>query len=287
MTLKNLMPANTSKSVFAVHEEPSSGSNEVNCGKEPLCNGLLKAEILASPFIEHGFFGRESGFSEGVYASLNCSNYVGDDALNVAKNLEIVRNCIGARKLITLKQCSENKCLEVNNDTPSTGLMADAMVTAVPGLAIGVLAADCVPILFFDEKNKIIAAAHAGWRGAVSGIVESTVDKIIRRGADLDSTKVAIGPCIGPNSYEVSDDFSENFTDGDDCFCSFNGKLHFNLAHYCQTHLLKSGLREQNIQLLSVDTVANNSCYFSHRAACKSGNGVCGRNISVICLRNS
>jgi YfiH family protein len=246
---------------------------------------VLKAEILAPQFIEHGFFGRKSGYSEGVYDSLNCSDYVGDDLQNVARNLELVKNKIGAKKLITLKQCAENRCIDVDSSTPTSILTADAMVTATSGVAIGVLAADCAPILFFDDQNMIIAAAHAGWRGAVSGVIESTLQKLIQRGSDLVHTKVAIGPCISRDSYEVSDDFPKYFSSQNDCFSTTNGKLHFDLPYYCKKCLQKSGIPEQNIQILPVDTVTNNSHYFSYRAACQSGNGGCGRNISAICLK--
>ncbi|MDR3180010.1 MAG: polyphenol oxidase family protein [Holosporaceae bacterium] len=246
----------------------------------------LKAEILTSQFLEHGFFGKQSGYSDGVYDSLNCSDYVGDDPQNVAKNLELVKNKIGAQKLITLKQCSENKCIDVDNSTPPSILTADAMVTSTSGIAIGILAADCAPILFFDDKNMIIAVAHAGWRGAALGVLESTLHRLVHRGADLAHTKVAIGPCIGKNSYEVNDDFHQYFRDHNDCFGIVAEKLHFDLPRYCQKCLRKSGVPEQNIQILPVDTAANNRSYFSYRAACRSGNGVCGRNISVICLKD-
>ncbi|GHU17660.1 laccase domain protein [Alphaproteobacteria bacterium] len=246
---------------------------------------VLEAPILSLGAVKHGFFGRKSGSSVGGYASLNCSVYVGDKESSVVENLKLVRDAISARKLVTLEQVAGNECIEVDNDSPLSGMKADAMVTNVPGIALGILAADCAPILFLDDKNNVVGAAHAGWRGAVSGVIEATVDKMVHLGAELYHIKAAIGPCIGRNNYEVGDDFKKNFNENGYCFCIINEKLHFDLARYCQEHLLESGLRDRNIELLKVDTFSSDECYFSSRYANKFADGVCGRNISTICLK--
>ncbi|GHU12604.1 laccase domain protein [Alphaproteobacteria bacterium] len=245
---------------------------------------VLEAGILSSLSAKHGFFGRKSGCSVGGYESLNCSLYVGDKESSVVKNLELVRGAVGARKLVTLEQVAGNGCIEVDDETPLSGTRADAMATNMPGIALGILAADCAPILFFDDKNKVIAAAHAGWRGAVSGVIEATVDKMVHLGAELYCIRAAVGPCISRNNYEVGDDFKKNFNGNGYCFCIINTKLHFDLARYCQERLLESGLRNRNIELLNVDTFSSDECYFSSRYAHKFADGVCGRNISVIYL---
>jgi YfiH family protein len=138
--------------------------------------------------------------------------------------------------------------------------------------------------LFFDRKNKIIGAAHAGWRGALSNIVDSTVGQMIKHGGERENIIAAIGPCILKHSYEVSKDFRQNFDEESDCFCKVHSKLYFDLPRYCKRKLLMAGLSEENIDILEIDTYANFDKYFSHRYAIKNTNGVGGRNISVICL---
>ncbi|MDR3151606.1 MAG: peptidoglycan editing factor PgeF [Holosporaceae bacterium] len=241
----------------------------------------LKAKLLASKFVAHGFFGRRGGHSDGPYASLNCSSYVGDNPENVEKNLELVKNALNVDKVVMLAQKGNNKCTIVDDSSVSGSEIADAMATKIPRIAIGILSADCVPLLFFDDENMIIGAAHAGWHGALSGVLESTLEALLKLGAKLSNLKIALGPCIWAQSYEVSDDFEEKFLDAADCFCSVNSKRHFDLPKYCQKRLMKIGLRENQMEIVAVDTFTNSEDYFSYRAA---KNGVCGRNISAIGL---
>jgi YfiH family protein len=246
-------------------------------------NQVVNAKNLVSPGVVHGFFGRHGGGSEGKYSSLNCSNYVGDDEDRVKKNLEIVKNTVNASKIITLHQIHSNICIEVTKNT-SDSIDGDAFVTAEKDIALGILTADCAPILFCDFKENIIGAAHAGWRGAVSGIIESTINKMISIGSNPINIKAAIGPCIGKNSYEIGDDFKKSFTGEGDCFLLMDMKLHFDLPKYCQKRMLECRLREDNIEILDIDTFAKNNDYFSYRYSGKFSDGICGRNISVICL---
>jgi YfiH family protein len=253
---------------------------------ENLSETVVLAKNLISPGVSHGFFSRKCGKSTGHYASLNCAKYVGDDRENVSKNLDIARKFLNASALVTLRQVHSSICVKVSaaavdDESP---INADAMVTNAKGIAIGVLTADCVPLLFYDAKKAVIGAAHAGWRGAVSGIIESTLKKMAEFGCNPADINVALGPCIGKNSYEVDDDFKKNFKGRGDCFCTIDAKMHFDLPKYCSRMLLESGVQKSNIEIIDIDTFADNENYFSYRFANKFSGGVCGRNISAICI---
>jgi YfiH family protein len=243
-----------------------------------------KSSKIASIAVDHGFYGRKCGKSAGFYASLNCSMFVGDDDYSVSQNLGVVKNEFQCRKLITLQQVHSNLCVTADSQTLSM-IEADALVTAEYGVAIGILTADCAPILFVDRKNPIIGAVHAGWRGAMTGIIEATVEKMTDLGSRASDIVAAIGPCIQRNSYEIDDDFKRNFSNGDDCFFKINHKMHFDLPKYCYCRMIKAGLNADNVDVMTIDTYADPENYFSHRFAIKNTNGICGRNISVICLR--
>lgn len=238
----------------------------------------MKSEILKGT--RHEFLGRDGGFSSGLFSTLNCSKFVGDNPEAVQKNLDYARNTVGAEKLITLNQVHGSECLLVDENSESDH-EADAMVTKTPDIALGILTADCVPALFFDSKNKIIGAAHAGWKGAVAGVLESTVKSMIFQGSQSTDILVALGPCIHVDSYEVDEEFIANFDDKS-CFCTINGHYHFDIVKYCIWRLKKCGVI--NIEVVNIDTCACNDKYFSYRHARKNSDGICGRNISLICL---
>ncbi|MCR5224787.1 MAG: peptidoglycan editing factor PgeF [Alphaproteobacteria bacterium] len=244
----------------------------------------IKSDIFSDAVVEHGFFGRVGGKSSGLYDSLNCSKFVGDDVNLVEKNLETVRRELNAEKLITLNQVHGNTCVLADKSTDSD-IQADAFATNVSGVAIGILTADCAPVLLADENNHIIGAAHAGWRGAMRGVIQSTVREMIKLGAEANRIKAAIGPCIHKDSYEIGDDFKREFKGNGSCFALVNSKLHFDLPKYCKEILLGTGILPKNIDILEIDTYANPENYFSYRFANQHTNGVCGRNISVICLK--
>jgi YfiH family protein len=208
---------------------------------------------------------------------------VGDEESLVQRNLDIAKETLTANKIITLNQVHSNLCVVANENTESD-LKADALVTRTPRIAIGVLTADCAPILLCDIQNRIIGAAHAGWRGAVSGIIAATVQKMKELGSNVREVVAAIGPCILRESYEVDDDFRRSFSTDNDCFCVINQCLHFDLPRYCHNQLLKLGIPENNIDLLNIDTYSRQEDYFSYRFANQHTDGICGRNISAICL---
>lgn len=228
------------------------------------------------------FFGRSSGFSKGLFSSLNCSKFVGDDLESVEKNLEFVRKSIGARKLITLNQIHSAKCVIIDEKSESD-LEADAMVTQSEGIALGILTADCVPVLLFDPVKKIIGAAHAGWKGAKAGVVENTIEKMASLGSNRRDIVAIIGPCVHVESYEVGEDFLRNFPG--EYFIKIRGRDHFDIVNFCYDRLKEKGISKISVD--EIDTYKNQKKYFSFRYARQNSNGVCGRNISVICLKST
>lgn len=245
---------------------------------------FIKADNLNYAAILHGFFGRIGGVSRGLYSSLNCSKYIEDDSECVEKNLHAVAEVFGIKRIITMHQVHGTSCVIVDSSSPDSIEDADALVTSEKNIGIGVLTADCAPILFFDEKNPQVAVAHAGWKGAVKGVIESTIEKMCLLGTNPSDLKVAVGPCVGQKSYEVSDDFIDNFNEKYDSFCKINNILHFSIEKYCLGRLCAAGVPKDNIFIAGIDTFANNDQYFSYRFANKFTGGICGRNLSVISI---
>jgi copper oxidase (laccase) domain-containing protein len=258
--------------------------------------------------VKYGFFGKNIG---------NCSTYVGEDSSVAIKNLDAVMNLFGVEKLITPKQVHGNVCAAIDSTSViNADVEADALVTVATGVAIGVLTADCVPILFWNSVQKkhngktiadgqnaaelgdywkagadrqisAIAAAHCGWRGAASGIIESTVNKILKiTNCNVADIYAVTGPAIVVENYEITDDFKQNFADADDCFITNNGKSYFNLPKFCRNRLLGIDVPPKNIQCVNIDTYAHHDDYFSHRFIQKTSSSEEGRNISAICLVN-
>jgi YfiH family protein len=243
----------------------------------------IRSNKILCDGVNHGFFGRNGGKSLGVYSSLNCSKFVGDNEFLVRQNLDIAKKNLEADKLITLYQTHSNLCIVVDEYT-KPDLNADALVTQTPGIAIGVLTADCAPILLCDPQNRIVGAVHAGWRGAAGGIIKSAIEKMKELGSDPKKITAAVGPCISKKSYETDDDFRLNFKKDDDCFSVINNRLHFDLPKYCCNRLIESEIHENNIEVLGIDTYSDQKNYFSYRFANQNTEGVCGRNISAVCL---
>lgn len=247
---------------------------------------LLTADSLRAP---HGFFTRQGGVSTGAYASLNCSLSGGDDRNAVLENRARALRAIGADRLVGLMQVHGADVVEVNEPwEPGAGPRADAMVTKQPGIALGVITADCAPILLADRQAGVVGAAHAGWRGAVAGVIEATVSAMIELGADAGRITAAIGPCIAQGSYEVGTDVHHAVVsrDADHAHCLAPGRRdahwQFDLAGYCVARLAGSGIR--SIATLGVDTAADEQRFFSHRRRTLGGGGPIGHQISIIAL---
>jgi polyphenol oxidase len=243
-----------------------------------------------SMHVRHGFFGSEGGVSTGVYKSLNCGPGSSDDIMNVSENRRRVCAALGGSlsRLATPYQVHSPRA--VATDKPfAVGERpeADALVTRTPGLILGVLAADCAPILFCDPHAGVIAAAHAGWRGAVGGVIESTVEMMTSLGADPGRMVAGVGPCLSQASFEVGPDLEEAVLNAtpwaDTLFEPGEGdRKFFDLKRYCLGRLARLGV--SHMDALADDTLTQPDRYFSHRRAVKSGDRDCGRNMSAILL---
>ena len=164
--------------------------------------------------LKHCFFSRKNGVSKRIYNSLNCGLNSKDDKKNVIQNINIVCKKLNCDKkpIITLNQTHSNKVVCFNNpEKVKDKIVGDAIVTKLKNIGIGVLTADCVPILFCDPKKKIIGCVHAGWKGALSGVIENTIDKFLELNSNARDLIAAIGPCINHQRYEVGHDFYKNF----------------------------------------------------------------------------
>lgn len=239
----------------------------------------------------HGFFTRLGGVSGGLYASLNCGPGSGDDLTHVAENRRRVCEAMdGADStLLTLYQVHGNTCVYASAPFAGDRPQADAMVTDVPGIILGILTADCAPVLFYGEKEggtPVIGAAHAGWGGALKGILQATVRAMTDAGAQTASLRAAVGPCIAQTSYEVREDFALPFLEqGEDNAHFFKqarkaGHLMFDLPGYCALTLAQAGVR--HVSISGLDTYSDEERFFSYRRATHRGEQQYGRQISCI-----
>lgn len=240
--------------------------------------------------VPHGFFGRQGGVSSGIYNSLNCGPGSNDDAQAVTENRARVCNALGfdPTRLHTLHQTHSATCVTITDqDDPLKRPEADALVTNCPDILLGILTADCTPVLFYAPDIGVIGAAHAGWRGATGGILDSTIDAICALGAIPSQISAAIGPTIGPDDYEVGNDFVEAAQQADPATAEFviwdkaRPRPHFDLPAYVAARLTKLGvgtIDRSNAQ----STYASPDRYFSYRYNTHQGDTDYGRMIAVI-----
>jgi len=241
--------------------------------------------------ISHGFFTREGGVSSGLYASLNCGLGSKDQPESVRENRGRATERLGAERgqLATLYQAHTPMAVvaEAPWERPHAP-KADAMVTNRSGLALGILSADCAPVLFADPQAKIVAAAHAGWRGALSGILEATIEQMEALGAQRNNILASVGPTISQAAYEVGDDFKALFLQADKGNAAYfidggpDTKPHFDLPRFSADRLMAAGLA--HVEDLKICTYAEESRLFSYRRATKHGESDYGRQISAILL---
>jgi len=252
---------------------------------------LTSDSLAALPGIRHGFFTRQGGVSEGLYASLNCGLGSGDDLDRVAENRgrALARLGLPAERLATAYQVHSNRAALAETAWPADDRpRVDALVTRTPGLAVGILTADCVPVLFADREAGVVAAAHAGWRGALDGILEATLAVMERLGAGAKSTLAAVGPAIEQPSYEVGPEFPAPFLDQDAANREFfqaaprAGHFLFDLKGYVARRLARAGVGR--VDSLAADTCAESERFFSYRRSCLQGEGAYGRLLSAITL---
>ncbi len=251
---------------------------EPGTGPSPLIYSALPAR--------HGFFTRQGGVSTGPYASLNASLSGGDDPDRVSRNRARIAASLGvpATHLLGLSQVHGARVITLTHPWPAgAGPAADAMVTAVSGIALGIITADCAPVLFADAHTNIVGAAHAGWRGAVAGVLEATLAAM--RGLGATDILAVIGPCIGQVSYQVGDDMQATVLAASpwaaSCFAPDPRPAHarFDLAAYCARRLVRAGA---TAHILGPDTCAEPERFFSHRRRTLAGGGPIGHQLSAI-----
>ncbi len=242
--------------------------------------------------IRHAFFTRRGGVSRGLYESLNCGFGSGDATESVARNREIAMEQLdlAADRLVTCYQIHSAKVVIVERPwSREEAPQADGMVTRVPDIALGVLTADCAPILFQDPVAAVIAAAHGGWRGALGGVVEATVASMEAIGADRSRIRAGVGPRIASASYEVGPEFPQQFLAEDTVSASYfspalrPGHFMFDLAGYIEYRLARTGI--ETVQCASHDTAAEEELFFSYRRSCLCGERAYGRGLSAIVLK--
>lgn len=253
----------------------------------------LQAPSLADvPGLAHGFFTREGGVSEGIYASLNCGPGSRDMSSHVIENRHRVAHHLGVPRthLLTCHQIHSTQAHIVTQPWAlGSSPKVDALVTATPGIAVAVLAADCAPVLFADPTVRVIGAAHAGWRGALAGILEATVVTMERMGARRRHIRAALGPCIGPASYEVGEEFEAAFLAQDAANARFfrrpepGVRPRFDLPGYIIHRLGQAGL--DSVENATRCTYLNDRQFFSYRRTTHCNEPDYGRQISAILLR--
>jgi YfiH family protein len=248
---------------------------------------LSAPNLSQLPGIAHGFFGRQGGVSEGIFASLNCGPGSGDVREHVMENRNRVSKALGGAKLLTLHQIHSPNAV-IATEPWEQGPQADAMATNVPGLALGILTADCAPVLLADSKARVIGAAHAGWKGALTGVIDSVLEKMESLGADRARISAAIGPCIGQSNYEVGPEFIARFAEagkGNTRFFVPSDKAdhwRFDLEGYVAHRLRDAGIG--NTEPLSACTYARQEDFFSFRRATHRAEKDYGRQLSGIVL---
>ena len=241
--------------------------------------------------IKHCFFSKNGGVSQGIYNSLNCGLGSEDEKKNVLNNLNIVSNKMGVNieNLFTMNQTHSNKVVVIDDTNKHIQRVnSDALVTSQKNITISVLTADCVPVLIYDEVNKIIGSVHAGWKGAAGGIIENTLNEFFKINKN-GKINVAIGPCIGVGNYEVGREFYSKFIQLSKKNNNFfietkNNKFFFNLRKYINSKF--EDLRVNHVENIDFDTFSENKKFFSFRRSRQVGEKDYGRCISVISLIN-
>lgn len=255
----------------------------------PLQSPLLAS---ASSAIAHGFFTRKGGVSEGLYAGLNVGLGSQDERDNVEENRARVAAWFGqpVERLATVHQIHSPDVVTIGTDYDGARSQADAMVTASPGIVLGVLSADCGPILFADPDAGVIGAAHAGWKGALTGVLERTIDAMLALGARRETIVACLGPSIGPASYEVGPEFVARFLAHDAAYaCFFTPSARpdhamFDLPGLTVARLLSAGVTAEKLGLC---TYEDETRFFSYRRTTHRGEPDYGRQISAISIREA
>jgi YfiH family protein len=254
----------------------------------------MPPEFLTDPLLDpapHGFFTRRGGVSRGAFAALNCSLSGQDDPEAVAENRARAARALGhaPAALSGLFQVHGTAVVTVEAPIPPDARPeADALVTNRPGLLLGIVTADCAPVLLLDAEAGVAGAAHAGWRGALAGVLEATVAAMEALGARRAAIRAAIGPCIGQAAYEVGPDLRDAVLARDAADARFfaegrrEGRFQFDLSGYCAARLAAAGLGA--VSDASACTLSDDARFFSHRRRTLSGGGPIGHQLSAIAL---
>jgi polyphenol oxidase len=249
-------------------------------------------DVATTPLLtgtRHGFLGRRGGVSTGMVAGLNVGLGSGDDPAAIAENRRRAAEAVApGAALVTVYQVHSAAVVVADKWADDSRPHADALVTNNPGLVLGILTADCAPVLFADAEAGVIGAAHAGWKGAIGGVTDSTIDAMEALGARRARIAAAIGPCIARASYEVDAGFRSRFTDADPANERFfaDGKCadhhQFDLEAYVAHRLAAAGITR--VAALGLDTYSQPDRYYSFRRATHGGEPDYGRQISLIAL---
>lgn len=261
-----------------IQSEPAAARGVLSPNAPP----HLTSTALAG--VRHGFFGREGGVSNGIYASLNAGTGSKDDPDAVVENRRRIAAAFSAEALIGVHQIHSPNVVLATAPWPGERPQADALVTTTPGLVISVLTADCAPVLLADAKVGIVAAAHAGWKGAIGGVLEATVRLMHEHGAK--NIAAAIGPTIHQSSYEVGPEFEARFVSENAAYARFfalgpSGRAHFDLPAFCASRL---AALEIDAEILPHDTYAAPQRWHSCRRAAHQGETDYGRDCAAIAL---
>jgi YfiH family protein len=254
----------------------------------------LSVEVIRSVSLgelPHGFLGRRGGVSAGALKGLNVGYGSNDDRTAIDENRRrAIDALLAGAELATVHQVHSAEVIYAEHPWPQDERpRVDAMVTDRPNLLLGILTADCAPVLFADSQAGVVGAAHAGWRGALAGVTDSTIDAMEKLGAHRDRIQSAVGPCIAQPSYEVDQGFSLRFMEADPANHRFfvdgpAGKPHFDLEAYVVHRLIAAGVGE--VEALNLDTYADEDRFYSYRRATHRGEPDYGRQLSAIALRN-
>lgn len=251
---------------------------------------LDSPQLASAGGVRHAFFTRHGGVSDGLFTSLNCGFKSGDDPEKVAANRARAAAAMGVGEtaLVTARQVHSARVATVERPwRPAEAPEVDAMVTRAPGIALGVLTADCGPVLFADAEAGVVGAAHAGWKGALGGVLEATLAAMEALGARRFRIAVVLGPCIGADSYEVGPEFRDRFVVADAANARFfapNGgdKSRFDLPGYVCNRLATAGV--ESAAMLDCDTCRDSERFFSYRRSVLAREPKFGLGLSAICL---
>lgn len=248
---------------------------------------VITAPLLDLPGVRHAFFTRQGGVSTGIYAGLNVGVGSKDDPAAVAENRRLAAAHLGGQ-LVTAYQVHSAEVFTAQGPWSEAPPQGDGVVSTTPGVICGALAADCAPILFADPVARVVAAAHAGWKGALTGVAEATLARMESLGARRGDIRAVVGPCIAQASYEVGLEFLERFIDSDPASAAFfapgvsREKRQFDLPGYVLSRLRAAGVGA--CEGIGRDTCAEPDLFYSNRRAFKQGEPDYGRLLSAIVL---